>query len=395
MNKQMLYTIRWSLGIIFLAMIFWSRLSLASTFFLVAGLFVMPIKPVRRFLRNKFRLRSRPIIIISLVIFAVGCVCQIADKLPDKEKNPAQETTLSVQNENITNNISGNAEKQTIDNMKNNIDYNVGANKDFATINAALQKWEADGFPVADIHISDGEYREKIIVDSGKTINFIGESRDGVIIKTTTGNYEDSPFHIRHGNVQIRNLTVIAEHSENSVFSYRGTDSPERANAIRIDGGNNTDKSGKVLIKNVTAISYQAPAFMLNLIPNSTIRLENCKSVSYTDKAHNGKNVGTMLEYGSVYCSKSSEKLYPERGNEKLELANVEMHSENYENSLYIVNNANGEKFNLTAVNNELTSNATENGKGNFVYTSAKGSELILHSTSRDNSDKKLNYSES
>lgn len=382
------------MGIIFLALIFWSRLSLASVFFLVAGLFVMPIKPIRRFLRAKFKLRSKNIIIISLIIFGIGFAFLLVNKLPRSEEKPADETTIYIQEEKETNVTSQTDLHANADSNKDNTVYNVGADKEFATINEALQKWEADGFPEADIHISNGEYEEKIFVDYGKTINFIGESRDGVIIKTTTGNYEDTPIFIKHGNVQIRNLTVIADHSENPAFSYRGTDSPERANAIRVDGGNNTDKAGKILIKNVTAISYQAPAFGLGLIPNSTIRLENCKSSSHTDKTHNGKNVGDMLEYGSVFCTKSSAKLYPERGNEKLELVNVEMFSENSENSLYIVSNVSGEKFNLTAVNNELTSNATENHKGQFTYSSATGSELLLHSISRNNSEKELNYSE-
>ncbi len=394
MNKQMLYTMRWTMGIIFLAMIFWSRLSIASIFFLVAGLFVMPFRPLRRFLRRKLGLRSRKIIIISLVIFLIGSVFLLSDKFPRTEESTVSETTTVSQEETEINNFSETVSYSDDDVNKIHKNYNVGADKDFATINEALNKWAQDGFPEADIHISNGNYNEKIFVDYGKTINFIGESRDGVIIKTTTGNYDDTPIYIKHGNVEIRNLTVIADHSGNPAFSYRGTKSPERANAIRVDGGNNENKECKVLIKNVTAISYQAPAFGLGLIPDSTIRLENCKSVSYTDKAHNGKSVADMLERGSVYCTKSSPAIYPERGSEKLELVNVEMFSKNSENSLYIVNNAENEKFNLTAVNNALTSNATKNNKGNFVYVSRTDSELLLHSTSRDNSEKELNYSE-
>ncbi|MBP3329741.1 MAG: hypothetical protein J6L89_02795 [Clostridia bacterium] len=394
MNKQMFYTIRWTLGIIFLAFIFWSRLSLASIFFLVAGLFVMPIKPIRRFLRNKLKLRSKIIIIISLVIFAIGCVCMLISKLPssDEKTSESPSTTLLESQESTT------YDEGTFTSTKTNINrestlYYVGHDKEFRTINEALKRWKSDGYPKADILISNGEYKESIFVDAQKTINFIGESRDGVIIKTTSGENEDTPFFIRHGNVQIRNMTVIADHSENPEFSYNGVSSSSKASAIRIDGGNNTDNHGKVLIKNVTAISYQSPAFSLGLIPESTIRLENCKSMSYTDKAHNGKKVGTPLTYGSLFCSKSSKELYPQRGSEKLELVNVEIHSENSPNSLYLVNNSD-EKFELTAINTSLTSKATTNSKGEFIYISDSAKPLVLHSTSRDNSEKELNYSE-
>lgn len=268
--------------------------------------------------------------------------------------------------------------------------YNVGSSEEYKTINSALSQWKKDGCPKSTVNIANGTYDEKIFVDSGHTISFIGESREGVIIWTHTGNYTDAPIFIRHGDVRIENMTVIADHSKNKNFSYTSGSSSTRAYAIHIDGGK---VAKKVVVKNVTAISYQSPAFGLGLIPNSTIRIENCESYSYTDKTHKGKDVGIALTYGSLLCHKSSPVLYPERGNEKLELVNVKIYSENTDNALYILNSVEGERFNLLAVNTELTSGNSDDGSGKFVYnTKNAGGKLNLDIMSRKNTNPRLNY---
>ena len=267
--------------------------------------------------------------------------------------------------------------------------YNVGINEKYTTINQALNEWKKDGYPKATVNIANGRYNEKIFVDSGHEISFIGESRDGVIITTHTGNYEDAPIFIRHGDVTIKNMTVIADHSKNKNFSYYGNSSSTRAYAIHIDGGK---IPGKVVVENVTAISYQSPAFGLGLIPGSTIRIENCDSISYTDKTYKNVPVGMALTYGSLLCHKSSESLYPERKKEKLELVDVNVYSKNTENALYLLSEAN-EDFNLLAKNITLKSGVSENGEGKFVFNNKKSeSKLKLDIRSRNNSNEMLNY---
>ena len=376
--------------------------------------------------------------------------------------------------------IEKNDRKNKISKLKNSMEsldlakfektYYVGQDKDFKTIGAALTQWAADEYPAAIVKISNGEYtfnetdyedydmpthgsetyQAIIAVNEGKTISFIGQSREGVILRTTTGDYINAPIFIRHGNVQIKNMTVIADHSKNEDFSYIGenlfkddnseicnvilddgtettidfyktkADSdhkylyvmlskalPEgetfiitlydenknvvssheiigeetalkviveinqsnvyakyfsvqkpsdseleahisnegtgkRAYAIHIDGGINGENPGKVLVENVTAISYQAPAFGMGLIPNSTIRLQNCKCISFTEpvpkKIHSSK--GLSLYYGSLSCHKSNyeTKGCSDRNPERLELVDVEVYSHNNSNSMHLSN---------------------------------------------------------
>ncbi len=268
--------------------------------------------------------------------------------------------------------------------------YNVGANEKYKTINSALTQWAKDGYPKATVNIANGKYEESVTIGSGHNISLIGESREGVVIRTYTGNYVDAPICIRHGNVEVRNMTVIADHSKNPEFSYFGGTSSTRAYAFHIDGGK---VPGKVLIENVTAISYQSPAFGMGLIPDATIRIENCESISYTDATENGKPVKVSLNYGSLLCHKPNPTIYPDRGGEKLELVNVQIYSENTENALFLSNSIEGETFDLLAINTTLKSGASKDGSGKFVYRrKGTGGELNLDIRSRKNSCEELNY---
>lgn len=406
--------------------------------------------------------------------------------------------------------IEKNDRKNKISKLKNSMEsldlakfektYYVGQDKDFKTIGAALAYWQfVDNFAPAVVYISNGTYtfnaddymydpktynpestEEKktylpegyspvLFVDSGKNISFIGESREGVILRTTTGDYINAPIFIRHGNVQIKNMTVIADHSEKENFSYFGDplfddsqkednkeyygeavdglettketyatnaykvneqgeemlkdgdkslyitlskkipegqtfnvllyenkedENPTRcveleskeernykisvalnpsdetmgyaryfalqkssdfdvktyvsdigaadkkAYAIHIDGGNNGENPGKVLVENVTAISYQAPAFGMGLIPNSTIRLQNCKCISFTEPVSVYSSGGVSFANGSLFCHKSSYEKSENstRNPERLELVDVEVYSHNGERSIKLSN---------------------------------------------------------
>lgn len=275
---------------------------------------------------------------------------------------------------------------------ENSVQYDVGKGKTYPTIGDALRRWEADGYPVATVNIADGEYNEVIRPYSGKTIAFIGESRDGVIIKSTTGRYEDTPIIVANSNVQIRNMTVIADHSSNPGFSYDGATLPaSRACAIHVDGGDNTNRKGTVYIENVKAVSYQSAGIVVGLIPDSTVRIENTQSMSYTDKKFKGKAVET-LKYGSIICMKSSPALYSTRSTERIELINVDAHSENTANVLYLMNGAKGESFDLFAYKTKLTSAASKDEKGKTVYVQGDGEGLVIDKLSKKNNCEMLNY---
>ncbi len=295
-------------------------------------------------------------------------------------------------------------------------EYLVGKDKNYETINDALAQWRADGYPKAKVYISNGEYTEAcdysvggveadgtnihtndkikniksvIFIGGGKKkghISFIGESRNGVVLRTTSGEYLNAPVFIRSGDVTIENMTIIADHKGNPNFSY-GDGSQSKAYALHIDGGFNP---GKITIKNVKAISYQSAAFGMGTIPNSIIRLEDCEAISYTDilPSNVHSSGGKCLSYGSLLCHSSSALVYPKRGKEKLELINVVSYSKNSQTALYLRNGANNvkENFNITAINVNLKSDVADDGIGQLIFVNKNGGGGLKFSVlSRDN----------
>lgn len=252
-------------------------------------------------------------------------------------------------NINALRNIAETTETQAIIQSSNT--YYVGADKTFTTINEALTQWANDGYPKATVYISNGEYNETVFVED-KDITFIGESRDGTIVRTKTGNYTYPPFKIHHGNVTVMNLTAIADHTGNPDFAY--SDTATMAYAFHIDGGN---VGGTVLVKNCTAISYQSPAFGMGTIPNSKIRLEDVLAISYTDA-----EATASLKYGCVLNHLSSPTIYEEQSEaEILELVNVQMYAKNTKDVLALKRGDNSTaEYKLLAINNVLVSGISD-----------------------------------
>lgn len=213
--------------------------------------------------------------------------------------------------------------------------YYVGKNRDYQTISEALSAWQNANYPPAVVYIENGEYNETVFVDSGKTIAFVGESKDGVIIRTKTGAYTDPPIFIRHGTVLIENLTAIADHSENPDFVYVSGNT--MAYAFHIDGGSVGDT---VVIRNCRAVSYQSPAFGMGLIPNSKIRLEDVEAYAYTDDTTDSS---VSLNYGSILCHLPSPTTYPSQSaddDDIIELINVKAYAKNSDKVIYFTSSS-------------------------------------------------------
>lgn len=88
-----------------------------------------------------------------------------------------------------------------------NDDYNlyVGHNMPYTTIQEAVDN-AVDG---ATIHIMNGVYNEYVnLIDSGKTLHLVGESRDGCVIEYSSGDYTKPPLEITKGSVE--NMTIHA-----------------------------------------------------------------------------------------------------------------------------------------------------------------------------------------
>ena len=268
--------------------------------------------------------------------------------------------------------------------------YYVGKDKTYTTINAALNAWANDNYPQATIYISNGEYNEVVAVENSKDINLIGESKDGTIIRTTHGQYVDAPIYIKHGNVMIANLTIIADHTGDANFSYEADANPSCAYGVHIDGGT---IAGKVVVRNCRIISDQSPAFGLGTIPNSIIRIEDCEAYCFTaGTALTSTKQYRCLAYGCLLCHMSSPANYPTRETETLQLVNNKLFAKNTKNVITLnYGTDTTEHMNVLAINNVLSSDA-ESDK-NLLFVPDTGL-VQLDSNSQGNSCNSMNYTQ-
>lgn len=227
------------------------------------------------------------------------------------------------------------------------------------TIASAVAEWAGDNYPDATIYIRNGEYNESITVE-GKTVRFIGESRDECIVHTTSGNYTDPPFNVRHGNVTIKNMTLIADHSENPDFDYEAQPTL-KAYGIHIDGGT---VGGIVTVENCNIISFQAPAVGSGTIPNSKIRLVDCDCYCFTDYTNDTSTAQySKLIMGCIFWHTSNPNNYPARGTEEFELINVRAYMQNFYIVLKTNQSAETDTMNMLSINTLLYSARNPNNQ--------------------------------
>ena len=266
--------------------------------------------------------------------------------------------------------------------------YYVGENRSYQTIGDALSAWANDSYPPANIYIENGEYNEVVEINS-KDISLIGESREGTIIRTTTGKYIDAPVHILHGNVSVENMTIIADHSSDPDFDYEAENNTVPAYGVHVDGGT---IAGKVIIKNCNIISYQSPAIGLGTIPDSLIRIENCVGLCYTDATTvTTSKQYRALQYGCLICHMSSPENYPIRGTETLQLVNTKLFAKNTKNVVTLKYGSDlTEHLNVLAINNVLGSDTENDINALFVPDAGL---IVLDSQSQGNTCLTMDYS--
>lgn len=275
---------------------------------------------------KQFRISISNAVVTTVVAFneknnVVFVNASYDEYIAKKELSESEDYTLQVK-ENI---LKYNAAIFGTESNSNGTIYHVGAAQEYQTIASALAQWAEDNYPVATVFIDNGVYKESNTVE-GKTIQFIGESRDGTIIHTTSGNYTDPAFNIRHGNVKLKNMTLIADHSENPDFDYE-TGQGLKAYGVHIDGGN---IGGIVTLENCTIMSFQAPAVGTGTIPDSKIRLIDCDCYCFTDYTSDTSTAQAyQLNLGCILWHTSSPEVYPTRGDESFELVNVRAYMEN------------------------------------------------------------------
>lgn len=175
--------------------------------------------------------------------------------------------------------------------------YRVGSGRTYATLVAAVAQWVTDGKPIATIYVDSGTYISISnpsdaygatgvnIVGSTNRLTIIGEDRDSTIVKSTTGKYIHPAIDIKGGNVTIKNMTFIADHSDNANFVYLDPDRPDKPNsayAIHCDGGSTPGVIGGVIeFENCNMWSWQSQGLGCGTVPNGQVIVRNCDIRSF------------------------------------------------------------------------------------------------------------------
>ena len=261
--------------------------------------------------------------------------------------------------------------------------YRVGFNQPYQTISAAVAAWTADGKPASIILISKGTYKEKINLGGMySALSFVGESKETVMWKQSTGYYPDCPLSIS-GDVLIKNITFIADITDNPFYSYVPYTSGNTgaAYALHLDAPN---APGIVTVENCDLFSYVNAAIGCGTCKDRTLKIINCNIYSLGNVAETLAN-GSMLYHGDSIAGTTGQKIV---------LRNNYFYNAYSALALYLQNIGN------TAVNIEMVGNTLDSG----VYTTntalvttnfETASGFLVSKSSCGNNVERMNYADS
>lgn len=196
--------------------------------------------------------------------------------------------------------------------------YRVGSGRtpsttEFTNLIDAVAQWVSDSKPCATIFVDSGVYvtssdpsgteNALTIMGGENRLTIIGENRDSTIIKSTTGRYVQPPINVQGGNVTIKNMTFIADHSSNMGFTYREKSSYNSAYAVHCDGGSVTGVTtgGVIEFENCNMWSWQSCGLGSGTCENSHLIVKNCDIRSYVP--------GTATDEGSIAPGATDEQI--------------------------------------------------------------------------------------
>ncbi len=185
--------------------------------------------------------------------------------------------------------------------------YYVGAGMQYETITAAVAQWTTDGKPDSIIHIMKGVYNEKVNLGGmSSNLSFIGEDKAHVVWKQTTGYYPDCPLSIS-GNVVIKNITFIADHTSTPGYTYvpYTTGNTGAAYALHLDAPN---APGVVRVENCDLYSYQNAAIGCGTCVDRSLQIINCRLFSLGNIAGTLAN-GALLYHGDAADGVTGQEL--------------------------------------------------------------------------------------
>ena len=151
----------------------------------------------------------------------------------------------------------------------------VGPGGDFNTIQTAVN-FVNDG---GTVHVRNGIYNEQINAVN-KTVHIVGETRNGVILRDTSGNYATPPLEIGSGSVE--NLTIEVE-------STGAGDNLEYCIHADFDQLENNE----LLLNGLTLKNNTHACVGMGTRPNSKITIRDCE-LYQTDEKHASVKRGAL-----------------------------------------------------------------------------------------------------
>lgn len=269
--------------------------------------------------------------------------------------------------------------RASVNELSNEIQYHVGAEYNYKTINSALTAClSAD--KNGSIIIHPGTYNEIIKAPiTDKKVSFIGVSKESCIWTSDVYGYNNSNF-TGTGNFTFKNLTFIKN----------GTGTGEGGYAIHLDTPNRT---GNMLISNCHVVSYENAAIGCGTKANQSIVVDGCLIESYAPKSDTSSyNRGAFLWHSSSEAGNA---------NQRFELLNniIVMHG-NQTNSLVLRNVlGNDQPISIKVINNQISSEFFDTDRTDsawysmVVFENSATSKITKTATSFfGNSHNNINY---
>ena len=178
-----------------------------------------------------------------------------------------------------------------LDRLLNINDYDIIVSKDgtgdYDTISTAV----SNATDNSKIYIKNGNYTNEIINCVGKKLYLIGETKEGVKISNTTGQYLTPPLNIGKGYVE--NVSIYAKNSE--------TPTNNGSYGVHID--NSDEANNNLIFKNCLITSDCNAGVGIGMRPNCYIKFENCQINTNAQY-----NTATNLNCSGLFVHTSNEE---------------------------------------------------------------------------------------
>lgn len=210
-------------------------------------------------------------------------------------------TLDKIINQNIFSDINNKIDslELSFNDFKNFYGYNyivdINGNGDFTSISECVNNANNN----EKIFIKNGTYNNEIIACDSKKLTLVGESKNNVIIKNTTGSYASAPISASQG--VFKNMTVIAGSPD--ICTNNG------GYAVHID--NDHLQNNEIIFENCNLYSYNNAGVGIGMRPFCKIIFKDCDIISFAKyNLTTNKNCSGLFVHTSNENEGDGQNLY-------------------------------------------------------------------------------------